>query len=142
MTAPPTIFTRIINGEIPSHRVYEDQHVVAFLDVGPLSRGHLLIVPREAAPQIHALSDEASAAIGRVLPRLARAVMRATGCSAYNLLVNSGAAAGQTVMHVHLHLIPKHDDGSGLRAEWKPTALDATEGAARAASIRAALDAA
>jgi len=142
MSERPSIFTRIIDGEIPSHRVYEDDFVVAFLDVGPLSRGHLLVVPRQEKAHLHELSDDTAAALGRALPRLASALMRATGCRAYNVLVNSGAEAGQVVMHVHVHLIPKHDDGSGLRTQWRGGTLEAQEGAAIAASIRAALDAA
>lgn len=139
MSDAPSIFTRIIRGEIPSHRIHEDDHVVAFLDVAPLSRGHTLIVPREQVASIHELSPQAAAALGRAIPPIARAVMRATGCTAYNLLVNTGAAAGQVVMHVHLHLIPKLPDGSGLRGDWRPTTLEPTEGAALAAAIREAL---
>ncbi|MDI9403611.1 MAG: HIT domain-containing protein, partial [Limnohabitans sp.] len=78
-----TIFSKILAGEIPCHRVYEDEHVLAFLDIGPLSDGHLLVVPKEATAFLHELSDESAAAIGRVLPRLARAVMHASGATAY-----------------------------------------------------------
>ena len=74
-----TIFTRIIRGEIPSHRVYEDAMVFAFLDIAPLAPGHTLVVPKEPAATLDALSEESAAAIGRVLPRIARAVMAATG---------------------------------------------------------------
>jgi len=139
MATPPSIFTRIIRGEIPSHRVHEDEHVVAFLDVAPLSRGHTLIVPREQVASLHELSSEAAAALGRALPMIARAVMVATGCSAYNLLVNNGAEAGQVVMHVHVHLIPRHGDGSGLRTEWRAGTLDAAAGAELAARVRHAM---
>jgi len=137
--APPSIFSRIIAGEIPSHRVYEDSHVVAFLDVGPLSRGHMLVVPREQKAQMHELSDESAAALGRALPRLCRALMQVTGCRGYNILQNNGAEAGQVVMHAHVHLIPKFDDGAGLRLTWRAGALDASEGAALAESLRRAL---
>src|SRR5215212_6279173 len=101
-----TLFSRIIRGEIPCHKVYEDEHILAFLDIGPLSQGHPLIVPKEPAATLDKLSDEAGAAIGRVLPRLARAVMRATGASSYNVLQNNGAEAHQAVFHVHFHIIP------------------------------------
>jgi histidine triad (HIT) family protein len=129
-----TIFSRIIAGEIPCHRVYEDEHVLAFLDIGPLSEGHLLVIPKEAKAQIDELSDESAAAIGRVLPRLARAVMKATGATAYNILQNNGAAAHQAVMHVHFHVIPKHADGSGLGLRW-----DAGRAPADAAELAAAI---
>jgi len=132
-----TVFSKILRGEIPCHRVYEDDHVLAFLDVNPISRGHTLVIPKEPAETIDRLSDEASAAIGRVLPRLSRAVLAATGARAFNLLQNNGAEAHQAVLHVHFHIIPKHDDGSGLGIGWKPGTLP--DGAGLAASIAAAL---
>src|SRR5919107_1954766 len=94
----PTIFDKILSGEIPSYKVYEDEHVFAFLDIGPLS-------------------DESAAAIGRVLPRLCRAVLRATGATAYNILQNNGSEAHQAVMHVHFHIIPKFGQ-EGLGIGW------------------------
>jgi histidine triad (HIT) family protein len=133
-----TIFSRIIRGEIPCHRVYEDERVLAFLDVGPLSRGHTLVVPKEPAATLDTLSDESAAAIGRVLPRLSRAVLAATGASAYNVLQNNGAAAHQAVSHVHFHIIPKQGE-AGLGIGWKAGTLDPREGAALAERIRAAV---
>ena len=133
-----TIFSRIIRGEIPCHRVYEDEKVLAFLDVGPLSRGHTLVVPKEPAATLDALSDESAAAIGRVLPRLCRAVLAATGATAYNVLQNNGAAAHQAVLHVHFHIIPRDGD-AGLGIGWKAGSLDGKEGAALAETIRAAV---
>ena len=117
MTDDRTIFGRILDGDIPCHRVYEDDHVLAFLDIGPLSRGHTLVIPRERVAALHDLSDDAAAAIGRVLPALCRAILRATGADAYNVLCNAGAPAGQQVMHVHFHIIPCFDD-AGLRKRW------------------------
>lgn len=131
-----TIFDKILDGEIPAQKVYEDEHVLAFLDIGPLSRGHTLVIPKEREAFLHQLSDEQAAAIGRVLPRLARAVMKATGAEAYNVLQNNGAAAHQAVMHVHFHIIPKTDEG-GLGIGWKPGELE--DGEALAQQIRDAL---
>ena len=122
-----TIFAKILRNEIPCHRVYEDDKVLAFLDVFPLSRGHTLVIPREAAETIDQLSDDSAAALGRVLPRIARAVMAATGASAYNVLQNNQALAHQAVMHVHFHIIPKYEDGTGLGIGWKAGKLDAAE---------------
>ena len=119
-----TIFGKILRGEIPCHRVYEDDKVLAFLDVNPIARGHVLVIPREPAETIDKLSDDAAAAIGRVLPRLARAVMAATGTSAYNVLQNNGPLAHQAVLHVHFHIIPKYDDGTGLGIGWNASKLD------------------
>ena len=125
----PSIFTRIVSGEIPCHRVYEDEHVIAFLDIGPLSRGHVLVVPKEERERLHELSDESAAALGSALRRVAKAVVRATGCADYNVLQNNGAAAHQAVMHVHFHVIPRHADGTGLGIRWDARTLpgDAAE---------------
>ena len=133
----PTIFDKILAGEIPSYKVYEDDQVFAFLDIGPLSEGHTLVIPKERKAQLHQLSDESAAAIGRVLPRLCRAVMRATGATAYNILQNNGSEAHQVVMHVHFHIIPKYDDGTGLGIGWKAGKLDGGEGAKLAGAISA-----
>jgi histidine triad (HIT) family protein len=118
-----TIFDRILDGEIPCHRVYEDEHVLAFLDIGPLSRGHLLVIPKERKAHLDELSDESAAALGRALPRLCRAVKRATGATAYNVLQNNGGAAHQVVMHVHFHIIPRFA-ASGLGIIWNAGRLD------------------
>ena len=126
MNDEKTIFGKIIDGEIPCHKVYEDEHVLAFLDLGPLSRGHTLVIPKECKAHLHELSDDSSAAIGRILPRLCRAVMQATGATAYNILQNNGPAAHQVVMHVHFHIIPKFDD-AGLGLQWIPGSLDSNE---------------
>ncbi len=135
---PETIFDKILAGEIPCHRLYEDEHVLAFLDVGPLSHGHTLVIPKERKAHLHELSDGAAAAIGRVLPRLSRAVLQATGATAYNVLQNNGAAAHQAVMHVHFHIIPKLG-GDGLGIGWNATGLDAGDAAELVASITATL---
>ncbi|MFA6045006.1 MAG: HIT family protein [Phycisphaerales bacterium] len=130
-----TVFTKIIRGEIPCHKVYEDSQVLAFLDIGPVSRGHTLVVPKEPAPTLDQLSDEAAAAVGRVLPRIARAVLKATGAKAYNILQNNGAEAHQAVFHVHFHVIPKYEDGSGLGIGWKAGKLDPSHAAEFARAI-------
>jgi len=135
-----TIFSRILAGEIPCHRVFEDDHVLAFLDVAPLSRGHTLVIPKEAKATMGALSDASAAALGRVLPRICRAVCAATGTTAYNLLQNNGASAHQAVMHVHIHIIPRPSDassGPGLGLEWAAGAPepDAAELAAEIARL-------
>ncbi|MHC4414217.1 MAG: HIT family protein [Planctomycetota bacterium] len=136
----PTIFDKIIDGEIPCHRVYEDDHVLAFLDVGPLSDGHTLLIPKERVAHMHELSDEAGAAVGRVLPRLCRAVMKATGATAYNVLQNNGPAANQAVFHVHFHIIPKFPD-AGLDIRWRAGQVDDQRARELRERMRAALDA-
>lgn len=136
--ADRTIFDRILDGEIPCHRVYEDEHVLAFLDIGPLSSGHTLVIPKERRAHLHELSDEQAAALGRVLPRIARAVMKVTGATAYNVLQNNGAEAHQAVFHVHFHIIPKLGE-SGLGVGWRPQAFDHAKGRELAAAIHAAI---
>jgi histidine triad (HIT) family protein len=129
-----TIFSKILLGEIPCHKVYENNHVLAFLDIFPLSRGHTLVIPKQAVATLDQLSDESAAALGLALPRVARAVLAATGCSAYNILQNNGSKAHQAVFHVHFHIIPKDDTG-GLQMSWQPSKLDSTEATALAQSI-------
>lgn len=135
MSATETIFDKILDGSIPCHRVYEDEHVLAFLDINPLSPGHTLVIPKERAAEVHQLSDDAGAAIGRVLPRIARAVKAATGAPAYNILQNNGKGAHQAVFHVHFHIIPKIDD-KGLGIGWAAGSLSPEDAAGLLASIQ------
>ena len=130
-----TVFSKILRGEIPCHRVYEDDHVLAFLDVNPIARGHTLVIPKEPAETLDKLSEDASAAIGRVLPRLSRAVLTATGATAFNVLQNNGPMAHQAVFHVHFHIIPKYEDGSGLGIGWQASKLPLEGGAELAKAI-------
>jgi histidine triad (HIT) family protein len=134
-----TIFAKIIAGQIPCHKVYEDEKVLAFLDINPLTRGHTLVVPKEAAETLDRLSDESAAAVGRVLPRLCRAVIQATGVAEYNVLENNGAGAHQAVRHVHFHIIPKPNRGEGLGVGWPAQTLDHKEAADLVMRIRAAV---
>ncbi len=132
-----TVFSKILRGELPCHKVYEDDQVLAFLDVFPLAKGHLLVIPKEPAETIDQLSDDSAAAIGRALPRLARAVMKVSGATAYNILQNNGAGAHQAVLHVHFHIIPRlGPDGLGIG--WKPGRLG-DDGAALAKALAEAL---
>ncbi len=129
-----TIFTRILSGEIPCHRVYEDELVFAFLDIGPLSEGHTLVIPKEPAETLDKLSAESAAAIGRVLPAISRAVVKATGATDFNVIQNNGRPAHQEVDHVHFHIIPKVK-GAGLGVGWDAKELDHEKAAALAREI-------
>jgi histidine triad (HIT) family protein len=122
-----TIFGKIIAGQIPCHKVYEDDRVLAFLDINPLTRGHTLVIPKEPAETLDKLSDESSAALGRVLPRICRAVIAATGVTQYNVLENNGSGAHQAVLHVHFHIIPRPSSIEGLGLSWRAGSLDAKE---------------
>ena len=134
-----TIFAQILDGKIPCHRVYEDDHVLSFLDIMPVSRGHTLVIPKERKAFVHELSDDAAAAIGRALPRICRAVCAATGAEHYNILQNNGAPAHQAVFHVHFHIIPKYPDGSGLGVGWNAGSLEADEASTLLAGLHAEL---
>jgi histidine triad (HIT) family protein len=114
-----TVFDKILSGEIPCHRVFEDARVLAFLDINPLAPGHTLVIPKQRKAFLHELDDEFAAAIGAALPRIARAAMAASGASEYNVLQNNGRGAHQAVFHVHFHVIPKVGE-KGLEIEWRP----------------------
>lgn len=131
-----TIFGKILSGAIPCHKVYEDERVLAFLDINPISSGHTLVIPKEPAATLDALSDESAAALGRVLPRICRAVVAVTGVRDYNVLENNGSAAHQAVPHVHFHIIPKPSHGEGLGIGWPAQALEGEAGATLAAELR------
>jgi histidine triad (HIT) family protein len=133
-----TIFDQIISGQIPCHRIYEDDHVLAFLDIGPLSPGHTILIPKERAARLHELSSESGAAIGRVLPCLCRAVCAATGTEDYNVLQNNGAPAHQAVFHVHFHIIPRIGN-AGLGIAWNSGTLETQEAADLVGRIQSAL---
>jgi diadenosine tetraphosphate (Ap4A) HIT family hydrolase len=107
----------ILDGEVEQSPVYGDQRVVVFMDIQPVVRGHLLVVPREHAPSLADLGPEDGAAMFE-LARRAAAALRESGlrCEGVNLFVADGEAAGQDVFHVHLHVIPRHEgDGFSLR---------------------------
>jgi histidine triad (HIT) family protein len=134
-----TVFGKIVRGEIPCNKVYEDEKVLAFLDINPLSEGHILVVPKEPAETLDSLSDESAAALGRVLPRLCRAVVATTGAKEYNVLENNGAGAHQAIAHVHFHIIPKPNSRDGLGISWPARSLDREAAATLARKIAAAL---
>jgi len=134
-----TIFGKILRGAIPCHKVYEDEQVFAFLDINPLSTGHTLVIPKEPARTLDALSDESAAALGRVLPRICRAIIAVTGVREYNVLENNGPGAHQAVPHVHFHIIPKPSRDDGLGLGWPARALEQTAAQELAARLRAAL---
>jgi histidine triad (HIT) family protein len=133
-----TIFDKILAGEIPCHKVYEDDHVLAFLDIFPLSYGHTLVIPKERKAFLHELSEESAAALGRVLPRLCRAVIAASGTRAYNILQNNGSVAHQAVFHVHFHIIPRTGD-AGLGVQWQAGKLEDSQARELLGRLRANL---
>lgn len=136
---PDSLFCKIANGEIPSHKIFEDDLVFAFLDIGPLSKGHCLVIPKGYYPTLDTMPDDVAAAIGRVLPRLSRAVMKATGATSFNVLQNNGELAHQAVGHVHFHIIPKFSPGDGLGIQWPAGELSPKDGKTLAEAIQSEL---
>lgn len=108
-----SLFSRILAGELPGEFVFRDALWAAFLDIRPTAFGHTLLVPRAEAPLLELLPADTLAALGGYSARLTRAVKRATGAPAVNLVVNDGPEAGQLVPHVHLHVIPRTSGDAG-----------------------------
>jgi histidine triad (HIT) family protein len=131
----PSIFARIIAGEIPCQRVFENEHVLAFLDINPLAEGHTLVLPKRSVARFTELTPDEVAELGRRVLSIARKVMAATGAEGFNLLLNEGQIAGQEVPHVHFHLIPRRA-GDGLGYRWRPQKCSTAELEALAARIR------
>ena len=114
---PNCIFCKIAASAIPASVVYEDKHVVAFLDINPLSEGHILVIPREHCANIADMPAEECTQLFSIVPMLGRALLEVTRAAGFNVLLNSGAAAGQVVPHVHCHLVPRKP-GDGLGYRW------------------------
>ncbi len=111
------VFCNIVSGKIPCAKVYEDEHLLSFLDIGPLARGHLLLIPKEHIERIWQANAELLSHLACSIPLLADTVMKATGAEGLNVLQNNGRAAGQLVEHLHIHLIPRRS-GDGLGYRW------------------------
>jgi histidine triad (HIT) family protein len=117
-----TVFRRIILGEIPSYKIYEDAETYAFLDIAPASPGHTLVVCKSEIADLYALSDADLIATARTTQRVARAMREKLSADGVNIVQSNGTAAGQEVFHYHVHLIPRwHNDG--VFVFWKPQAL-------------------
>lgn len=103
------IFCNIAAGDIPSSKVYEDEDVLAFLDISQTTKGHTLLIPKEHVRNVLTMSEKTSKTLFARLPKVARAVQKATGAVGMNILNNNEEVAGQTVFHAHVHLIPRYD---------------------------------
>lgn len=117
MSGDGCIFCKIIAGQVPSTKIYEDDAVIAFLDIGPISDGHTLVVPKRHFGRLHDCPAEVLIQVGSCLGKIAKAVAAAMGCDGYNVLCNNGRAAGQLVEHIHFHIIPRNTD-DGLFRRW------------------------
>lgn len=110
------IFCKIIGGEIPSHVLYEDEQFKVILDVNPATKGHALILPKEHYANLYELPEETAADAMRLAQRMMRKMTEKLDCDGFNIVQNNGEAAGQTVFHFHMHLIPRYkNDGEILK---------------------------
>jgi histidine triad (HIT) family protein len=135
MRDPNCLFCKIIAGELPSQRVDEDERTVAFMDISPGTRGHALVVPRNHATDLLAADPEDVAAVAVAAQRLAGRAVQRLGADGVNLINSCGAAAWQTVFHLHMHVIPRYTDDP-LKLPWVPSQGDPDEIAATAELLR------
>jgi histidine triad (HIT) family protein len=129
------IFCKMAAGEIPVTKIYEDEAVLAFLDIGPLSNGHTLLIPKEHFEKLHDCPSELLGKVCSRLGRIAKAVAGAMNADGYNVLCNNGAAAGQLVGHLHFHIIPRNT-GDGVFNRWPASKYPQGQIEAIAAKIR------
>ncbi len=109
------IFCKIISGDIPASKIYEDDHILAFLDITQVTRGHTLVIPKTHVSNLLEMTDEMAGILFARLPKIARHLKEKLGAKGLNLLNNNEAAAGQTVFHAHVHLLPRLEEPDGLR---------------------------
>jgi histidine triad (HIT) family protein len=133
---PNCLFCKIVAGEVPSTRVHEDERTIAFMDINPATRGHLLVVPREHAPDLLEIPDEDLEACVRAARILARRLTERLDADGVNLLNSCGSVAWQTVFHFHMHVIPRYG-GDPLQLPWHPAPGDREEIAAAARELTA-----
>ncbi len=131
------LFCKIIAGDVPAEKVYEDAGTLAFLDIHPINPGHTLVVPKNHAVGIAEVESADLQAVMATIKKIAPAVVAGVGADAYNIGINQGAAAGQVIMHLHVHIMPRFaTDGHKL---WHGTNASAEERAAVGEKIRAAM---
>ena len=132
------IFCKIANGEIPSTTLYEDEDFRVILDMGPATRGHALLLPKEHYANLFELDDELAAKALVTAKKVAARMKDALGADGFNLVQNNGEVAGQTVFHFHMHVIPRYEGGPAM-VGWTPGKADPDELAATAEQIKGAL---
>lgn len=132
------IFCKIAAGVIPSATVYEDEEFRAFLDLGPASKGHTLIVPKKHAKDVTELDEQTAGKALVLAGRIGEAMKKGLGCTGFNVVANTGVSAGQTIFHFHMHVIPRYDDGEKI-VEWVPGSNTEEERAEILEAIKAAL---
>ena len=119
----PSIFSKIIAREIPARILYEDDQVIAFLDINPIAPGHTLVVPKHEEPNLLASSEEDMIAVIRAVRLVAPAILKAVGAEGFTTTSATGAVSGQSVFHTHIHIIPRFPNDGHL--SWQPTTMSA-----------------
>ena len=117
MSADDCLFCKMVAGQIPVAKIYEDEVVLSFLDISPISDGHTLVIPKQHFEKLHDCPPELLGRVGSRLGKIAGAVTAAMNSDGYNVLCNNGRAAGQHIEHLHFHIIPRNT-GDGLFAQW------------------------
>ena len=120
------IFFFFSNGEIPSKTLYEDDKFRVILDLGPASKGHALILPKDHYANLFELPEECAGEVMKLAQKMAVKMKEKLGCEGFNLVQNNGELAGQTVFHFHMHLIPRYRE-DGQKIGWKPQEVSAEE---------------
>lgn len=113
------IFCKIIDGTIPSTKVYEDEHVLAFMDILPVTKGHVLLIPKTHRENLYEMAEDEAARLFAVAPKIANAIKAEFQPAGMNLLQNNGAFAGQAVFHFHLHFIPRYGETDGFQPTFE-----------------------
>jgi len=109
------VFCKIINGSLPCYKVYENEHILAFLDINPVNKGHTLVVPKEHYERLEKVPDDLLRELIIAIKKVGKAVIKGVGAEAFNLGLNNGKDAGQLVMHIHFHIMPRFkNDGLKL----------------------------
>jgi histidine triad (HIT) family protein len=134
----PSIFSKIVSGEISSIKVYEDQHTLAFMDISPATRGHTLVICKEEFADLWSIPEQILADVTRAVQRVAQGLRSALKPDGLNVIQNNGAASGQTVFHYHVHLIPRWEGDNAVRL-WTPRQADHNELHVLAGQIREAI---
>ena len=132
------IFCKLANGEIPTRSIYEDEDFKVILDTAPATRGHALILPKEHADNLYQLPEEMTGRAFVLAKKMAASMTKTVECQGFNIVQNNGEAAGQTVFHFHIHIIPRYEGGPEMVA-WEPCKPTAEELAETAEKIREAL---
>jgi histidine triad (HIT) family protein len=120
------IFCKIVNGEIPAAKVFENEHVMAFLDISQVTKGHTLVIPKVHKENLFELTPDIAKNLFESVPEIANALKEEFKPLGLNLVNNNGEHAGQTVFHFHVHLIPRYGQGDGFGAVWKSNTSDYT----------------